>query len=133
MRLPSPPPTVVSVLPGCCNAGSLSATGSPEPGGDKAAGLASILVELVFSSVVLIVVLDHVGRVAGVWCGCARVPVHTKIKKGFYRKGIRKNQRTRRTKNNKESPRVGLNLSYRITTKRHRAILSDHSDTSVLL
>ena len=58
----------------------------------------------------------------------------------FYRKGILKNQRTRRTKNKKietcrkqKRLRMDLNLSYRIPTKRHRAIPSDHSDMEVLL
>ena len=79
MRLPPPPSTVVSVLLGGCNAGCLSSTGSPEPGGDKAEHPASTLVELVlFSSEAPIVLLDHAGRGAGVWCVCARVSVHTK-------------------------------------------------------
>ena len=33
----------------------------------------------------------------------------------------------------KKSPHVGLNPSYRIPTKRPRAIPSDHSDMAVLL
>ena len=57
IRLSPSPSTVVSVLLEGCNAGSLSSTGSSEPGGDKAADPASTLVEMVFSSVVLIVLL----------------------------------------------------------------------------
>ena len=53
----------------------------------------------------LIVLLDHAGRGAGVWCVCARVPVHTKRKEGFYPKIIRKKQRTRRTKKNGKMPK----------------------------
>ena len=43
MCLSPPPSTVVSVLLGGCNAGSLSSIESPEPGGDKAVDLASTL------------------------------------------------------------------------------------------
>ena len=76
----------------------------------------------------------------------SRILLDTKINndtcyfsKGFYRKGIRKNQRIRRTKNKKiekcrkeKGPRVGLNPSYRIPTKRRNAISSDHSGMAVL-
>ena len=57
----------------------------------------------------------------------------TYFNKGFYRKGIRKNQRTKRTTDNKKirktpkkkGSRVGLNPSYWIPNKRRRSIRFD--------
>ena len=135
MRLPPPRSTVVSVLLGGYNAGSLSSTGSLEPGGDKTADPASTLVELVlFSPVVLIVQLDHAGRGAGVWCVCARVPVRTNKKERKEPKN-QKNREQKKKNAEKKGPRVGLNPSYQIPvpTKRRRAIPSGHSDMAVLL
>ena len=113
-----PPLIVVSALLGGCNTtGSLSSTGSSEPGADEAADPAStlllvadpatpLLVALAFPSKPLIVLLDHAergvdgcgGRCMGRYGG---VSVHTSRKR-FYGKGTRKNEKKQRTKNEHE-------------------------------
>ena len=73
-------------------------------------------------------------------CVCARPCPHKEKKRVLPKRNPKepKNQKNKEQKNRKnaekgKSPRVGLNPSYRIPTKRRRAIPSDHSDMAVLL